>query len=149
MENKDIVDSPTEDGDFSNIVEDAERTLAVGDSIDNTVTNGVTQVTDLNLNLEDGASQTSTETVMHPRVSARELRNLQSANVPGLSENLTLNLPPRNRPNYRQMKQQYENALEIAIEHSKELPQQRETPLLPEVESTARGRSIPTEKSSS
>ena len=146
MENQDINNLPTDNGVSSGIAGDTEPTNVVGDGINSTVTNSVTQESELNLNLEDGASQTSTETVQpNSRVSTRELNNLLSANTAGLSEDLNPVLPRRSRPNYQQMKQEFENALGTAINRSKTLPKQRESPLLPDAASRM-SRSLPCSK---
>ena len=130
MENQDISNLPTDNGVSPSIAGGTEPTTVDGDGINSTVTNSVTQESELNLNLEDGASQTSTETV-HPnsRVSTRELNNLLSANALGLSEDPNPVLPRRNRPNHQQMKEQFENALKLAVENSKDLPKERVTPI--------------------
>ena len=113
MENKDVSDLPIDNGVSPSIAGNAERTDAAGGDVERTVMNSVIQESELNLNLEDGSIQTSIDTASQRRVSARELNNLLSANTPGLVESTNPVLSSRRRPNYQQMKKEFENSLGV------------------------------------
>ena len=93
-------------------------------SVEQTAENDI-QNTD---NISDKTSYTS---AVNRPISDRELRNLQSANVPGLQELFGIQTTRRSRVNFPQLKHRFKDDLDRALDRASQFPKYREDPLLP------------------
>ena len=75
-------------------------------------------------NFVDGSEKLSFKSIKNlpTTISDRKLQNLQSANVPGLSENSGYLQPRRHKPNYSKLKEDFEYELDKALDYTGYFP---------------------------